>query len=104
MRELRRAVVDAMATRLEPLLNLQSSMKQAALAEMFGFSRSRPNRLSKRVIEQFGRVNSSPPPAAQDSPRASPLRGRGANAKSDWPQDKRGALTTILSLVIRSTF
>lgn len=54
VRELRQTVIDAIATRLQPLLDAEDGPTQARLALMLGITRSRLNRLLKRDVELFG--------------------------------------------------
>ena len=54
VRELRRIVVDAIAARLQPLLDAEHGPTQAQIAVMLGMTRSRLNRLLRRDVELFG--------------------------------------------------
>jgi len=54
VRELRQTVIDAIAARLQPLLDAEDGPTQAEIAVMLGMSRSRLNRLLKRDVELFG--------------------------------------------------
>ena len=51
--ELRRTLIDAIAERLQPLLDAEDGPTQAELAALLGLTRSRLNRLLKREVELF---------------------------------------------------
>lgn len=53
LRELRQTVIDAIAARLQPLLDAEDGPTQAEIAAMLGVTRSRLNRLLKRDVELF---------------------------------------------------
>ena len=54
VRELRQTVIDAIAARLQPLLDAEDGPTQAEIAVMLGMTRSRLNRLLKCDVELFG--------------------------------------------------
>jgi len=54
VRELRQTVIDAIAARLQPLLDAKDGTTQAEIAVMLGMTRSRLNRLLRRDVELFG--------------------------------------------------
>ena len=53
VRELRQTVIDAIAARLQPMLDAEDGPTQAEIADRFGMTRSRLNRLLKRDVELF---------------------------------------------------
>jgi len=51
--ELRQTLIDAIAARLQPLLDAEDGPTQAEIAMILGMPRSRLNRLLKRDVELF---------------------------------------------------